>query len=150
MQATLRHIYMFRTANMSLRTYVVVKQIQSNPTLLRTWCIRLKLGTGRLYPYPPGLLHWPLGHYKIARAENSVTAPVPVEFVWRACVDWLHGHDKTDTTTPKLFATNMYTHLIGYTAFLSMNVSTGLPSERDTEAMNMWLANDLQQRLHSS
>ena len=31
MKATLRHIYMCRTGNMSWRTCVVVKQIQSNP-----------------------------------------------------------------------------------------------------------------------
>ena len=31
MKATLRHIYLWRTANMSWRTCVVVKQIQSNP-----------------------------------------------------------------------------------------------------------------------
>ena len=34
MKATLRHIYLCRTANMSWRTCVVVKQIQSNPTQL--------------------------------------------------------------------------------------------------------------------
>ena len=31
MKATLRHIYLCRTANMSWRTCVVIKQIQSNP-----------------------------------------------------------------------------------------------------------------------
>ena len=36
MKATLRHIYMCRTANMSLRTCVVIKQIQSNqPTCMQ-------------------------------------------------------------------------------------------------------------------
>ena len=33
MKTTLRHIYLCRTANMSWRTCVVVKQIQSNPVL---------------------------------------------------------------------------------------------------------------------
>ena len=36
----------------------------------------------------------------------------------------------------------MYTYLIGSTVFPGMNVSTDLPSERDTEAMKMWLANN--------
>ena len=35
MKATLRHIYLCRTANMSWRTCVVVKQIQSNPIHLK-------------------------------------------------------------------------------------------------------------------
>ena len=35
MRATLRHIYLCRTANMSWRTCVVVKQIQSNP--IQNW-----------------------------------------------------------------------------------------------------------------
>ena len=38
MKATLRHIYLCRTANMSWRTCVVVKQIQSNPIQVGCSC----------------------------------------------------------------------------------------------------------------
>ena len=46
MKATLRHIYLCRTANMSWRTSVVVKQIQSNPNC---WRVALGLSSGGLH-----------------------------------------------------------------------------------------------------
>ena len=51
-------------------------------TRLMFWCVLLRLGIPRFYPYPSGSLHWHWG--------NHVVAPAQVKQPWRIWVNKLH------------------------------------------------------------
>ena len=144
MKAILRHIYMCRTANMSWRMYVVLKQIQSNPMQSEASSYEDKSDSTWVLPDTPGcglqtfftletpwsllfallcfvvVIHWPIFPNPSGllhwHSGNLTIAPVPAKQPWWIWINTSCVFIMNDCiTTTKQITTKPCAYFLGYT-----------------------------------